>query len=45
MDDRILFSHSALLRWIITNLLTDSQLDVVPPLHKRALRYYFTKEK
>lgn len=32
-------SDKELLYWIIANLLTESQLDVVPPKHTVALRY------
>lgn len=32
-------SNVELLLWIIENLLTDSQLDVVPPGEKDSLRY------
>jgi hypothetical protein len=32
-------TNNELLWWIITNLLTDSQLSVVPPGYTQALRY------
>ena len=32
-------TNTELLLWIISNLLTEEQLDVVPPWEKQALRF------
>jgi uncharacterized protein YegP (UPF0339 family) len=41
MEDRLLFSHSYILRWLIENVLTDHQLDIIPPKCEHSLRYFF----